>query len=303
MDNRLIATEQFPADLPWARRMLLENPLLEALRPAIARCAAGHFPTPSDLTALAREREIACAGGLPLQFVPSEGPRRRGLDSQYEVGIFRSGCVPTRSRNLHDLFNALAWITFPKTKALLNRLHYGVLAACSGGREGTPGRGTARDVLTLFDEGGVIVACGEPELADLLRSFRWKTLFWTRRKDVRRAMHCLVFGHAIHEKSLEPYKGVTAKALILDVSPDFLCMPLEEKIAQLDARVARYFEAPASLASTRTLAPLPVYGIPGWNPANESEGYYDDPEVFRPGRGGRADGGTAATGLAASSSG
>ena len=31
--------------------------------------------------------------------------------------------------------------------------------------------------------------------------------------------------------------------------------------------------------------PLPVLGVPGWWPANENPGFYDDADVFRPARG------------------
>jgi hypothetical protein len=37
----------------------------------------------------------------------------------YEAFIARTACVPTRD-NLHDLFNGLMWLSYPKTKRLLN---------------------------------------------------------------------------------------------------------------------------------------------------------------------------------------
>jgi hypothetical protein len=40
------------------------------------------------------------------------------------------------------------------------------------------------------------------------------------------------------------------------------------------------------LDSTRTLAPLPIFGVPGWEAANERESFYDDASVFRPERSG-----------------
>src|SRR5262249_45952739 len=149
-------------------------------------------------------------GGAPIRFIPP-GARREA--STYEVRIFDTGEVQTRPGNWHDLFNALVWLAFPGTKAVLNRHHCGEIIA----RRGEPQRGTPRDVLTLFDEGGIVVASADAELSALLREFRWKQLFWTRRADVRRAMRFHVFGHAIYEKALAPHKGVTAKALVLDV--------------------------------------------------------------------------------------
>ena len=36
--------------------------------------------------------------------------------------------------------------------------------------------------------------------------------------------------------------------------------------------------------SSRCFTPLPVLGVPGWWPENEAHSFYDDPQVFRPGR-------------------
>ena len=271
----------------WDRNALLTNPAFESLWPVIALCPSGRFPQAGDLSELAQARGVASGGGAALWFV-SGGNAAPG--PSYEVRIYRDGEVPTRPDNFHDFFNALAWLVFPKTKALLNRMHYEyMMARRSEARQGTArtdagSRGTARDVLTLFDESGAIVACSEPELEGLLRRFEWKTLFWTRRAEVGRAMRYFLLGHAILEKALRPYKGVTAKALVLPVSRDFLDMPIESQIAAADGRAAEYFAQPSALDSTRTLPPLPILGVPGWEAANQSESFYDDASVFRPGR-------------------
>ncbi|MBI2315659.1 MAG: DUF3025 domain-containing protein, partial [Betaproteobacteria bacterium] len=182
-------------DLAWKREALLASPLLESLRPVLRQCPAARFPAIADLDALAGERGLRNANDKAIRFVAQEPAKRGEFDSQYEIRIFREGTVPTRSGNWHDLFNALDWIAFPRTKAEINRIHYREMTArrTSAGSRGTPrmeigSRGTARDVLTLFDEGGAIVACGEPELARLLREFRWKELFWLERERVRQAM-------------------------------------------------------------------------------------------------------------------
>jgi len=216
---------------------------------------------------------------MPLRFVVS-GRKSGPLELPYESRVFETGEVPTRESNWHDLFNALAWLAFPRTKATLNRCHHDEIRK----RRGEALRGTARDVLTLFDEGGVLVACADPFLAGLLRGFRWKELFWERRSEVVKRMRFHVFGHAILENALALFRGVTAKALIIDVSQDAIAQPTEALDTVLDARAAEYFASPDALASTRTLAPLPVLGIPGWTPENEFPAYYDDVEQFRPGR-------------------
>lgn len=268
----------------WDRAALLASPWLGALHGVLGQLPAGRFPTLAELNALAAARGVASGGGVPLVFVP-DGGRARGFDAQYEVRVFRAGEVPTRAENWHDLFNALAWLVFPRAKAVLNRRHYDESSARSAaGAHGPAARGTARDVLTLFDEGGMLVACTEPVLADLLREFRWKTLFWERRADVAAHMRFHVFGHAIAERSLAPFRGVTAKALVIPATPGELAQDAGALVARLDAAAAEYFGRPASLASTRLLAPLPVLGIPGWTAENADPAYYDDVTQFRPGR-------------------
>jgi hypothetical protein len=266
--------------LQWDRNALLANPVFASLWPVLARCPSDRFPDTDCLSELARTQGVASGGGAAVRFVPAGDDALRQFGLEYEVSIYREGLVPTRPDHVHDLFNALVWIAFPQTKAMLNRLHYREMTA----RKDVGSRGTARDVLTLFDEGGVIVACSEPELARLLREFRWQPLFWARRSEVIRAMRFFVFGHAIQEKALRPYKGLTAKALVIEVSDDFFRMPLDAQLAEADERAAHHFSFSGALASTRTFAPLPILGVPGWTPENACEAFYEDTAVFRPGR-------------------
>ena len=267
------------AGLLWDRAALLASPWFAAVHDSLARLPQARFPSLDDLNTLARERGVGTGSGAPLTFVPV-ATSGRDLDSQYEVRVFRTGEVPTRPDSWHDLFNALAWLAFPRTKAVLNRIHHDELVR----RWGEPTRGTARDVLTLFDEGGVIVACAAAPLARLLAEFQWKELFGTRRREAIAAMTFLAFGHAILERALAPYKGVTAKALVIDVAHAALALPPAALVELLDARAADHFARPGALDSTRALQPLPVLGIPGWTPENEDPSYYDDENVFRPGR-------------------
>jgi hypothetical protein len=259
-------------------RPALDAPIFAALTPLLGRLPPDRFPRHDELNALTTS-SLLSGGGAPIRFVPPAAPSRE-FAAQYEVHVFETGEVPTRADNWHDLFNALVWLAFPRTKAVLNRHHCEEIRA----RRGERLRGTARDVLTLFDEGGIVVAAEDAELPALLRDFRWKELFWRRRTDVLRSMRFYVFGHAIYEKALEPYKGVTAKALIVDTAPGLLDAPIERQLSELDTRAADYFSGAQALASTRNLPPLPILGVPGWDPSNGSEEYYDDTSQFRPRR-------------------
>ena len=265
-----------PAPPAWNRWDLLASPAFATLAPLIEQLPEDYFPTLAQLNRMCDEREVVSGGGVPVEFVPQEAK----TDEPYETRVYSRGRVLTRSHNWHDLFNALVWITFPRTKAAINRHHYREMLA----RQGEGLRGTPRDVLTLFDEGGVIVMTSEAELGALMREFKWKELFWQRRDAVIASMRFYVFGHSIYEKALQPYKGITAKTVIFDVPARELERPLPQQLATLDARLAKYFGEPQALSATEAYAPLPVLGIPGWDADNTDERYYDDTQHFRPGR-------------------
>jgi len=268
-----MATSNTPV---WNRWDILASPAFSTLAPLLEQLPEDYFPTLAQLNRMCDEREVVSGSGEPVEFVPQEAK----TDEPYETRVYSRGKVLTRSSNWHDLFNALVWITFPRSKAALNRHHYKeMLVHQAEGKRGTP-----RDILTLFDESGVIVLTSDPELGELMREFQWKELFWERRAEVVASMRFYVFGHSIYEKALQPYKGLTAKSVIFDVSERELERPLPQQLATLDARLAKYFGDPMALEATDAYAPLPVLGIPGWTADNEDERYYDDAQHFRPGR-------------------
>lgn len=184
-------------------------------------------------------------------------------DAYYEVRVFETGQVETRPDSLHDYFNALAWLAFPRTKARINALHAAEIPRESGRR------GPLRDLLTVFDEGGAIVQCADAELLGLLRSFEWKQLFWERRDAVLAGMRVVVLGHAVMEKALEPWPGITCKAIFVPRTGD------------ADAHAARWLRELPADATPRDLAALPVFGYPGWLPESGNPSFYEDPRFFR----------------------
>jgi hypothetical protein len=185
-------------------------------------------------------------------------------DPYYEVHLFETGQVQTRTGNLHDLFNALCWLAFPRTKARINARHAAEIPR-EGGR-----RGRLRDLLTIFDEGGALVACADEGLNALVRECRWKELFWAQRSRALAAMRLVVVGHAVLEQALAPWPGITCKVLFADPARD------------LDAQAAEWLSRLPANASPRLLAPLPVFGFPGWLPGSDAGEFYDDTRYFRP---------------------
>ena len=208
------------------------------------------------LNRLSEQRQLKTESGKPVRFV-APGAK----DAYYEIKVYETGRVETRPDNLHDFFNALVWLAFPRSKARINAMH-----AAEIPREGGK-RGRLRDLLTVFDEGGAIVECEDRALIALLEEMRWKALFWEQRDRVRKAMRITVFGHAALEKAAEPWPGIACKALV--VRPG----------AGLDGSVHAWLGALEPGASPRDLTPVPVFGYPGWVAQDAS--FYDDTRYFR----------------------
>lgn len=226
----------------------------------------------------ARAERRATGRGLPLRFIEQAA---LPAGTAYETHIALTGAVPTR-HNLHDFFNALVWFAYPRIKAALNARQAGAIDATGVG----PVRGAVRDALTLFDENAALFATSDSALAAALRGFDWPTLMCASRAAWGARCEARIVGHALLEKLVEPYKGCTAHAWIVDVPAAYFEWADEKRRAWLDEHVA------AALAATeptsRGFAPLPVLGVPGWWAANETPSFYDDPRVFRSGRRARA---------------
>jgi hypothetical protein len=267
----------------WSSDFLLRSPMFEPLRQLGAALCSPQWPTLDDLQRLAdaRRPKVSTRGGAPLRFVEQEG-RAEVFEDKYEARIYLKGEVQIRAASWHDLFNALVWLTFPRAKAALNERHY--LALRKQQVAGTPNRGPEQDVMTLFDEGGVIVAASDNELLGNIREFRWKELFWRNRARVQSEMRFFLFGHALYEKALRPFTGITGRGMLLVVGNDFFPLSLTEQLDRLDAMVTQRLLDTAALKTTRDLAPVPILGVPGWCADNGRESYYDNVDYFRTGR-------------------
>ena len=206
--------------------------------------------------------------GNSISFVEHDG-------EAYEQRIHQSGEVQTRQQCWHDLFNDLVWMTYPGAKSRLNAAHVKAMS-----RENN-GRGSLRDIATLVDESGILVASCSDTLSGMLKGFEWKSLFVENRQRVAEEMRFYIFGHGLYEKALSPFVGLTGHALIFPVEKSFFGLPLDEQLQRLDAAFDSVF---SGISSTRDLCPLPVLGVPGWSPDNEDPAYYDNERYFRRGR-------------------
>lgn len=252
-------------------------------------CAVGHagvsWPSPdwskpwnAPFAADGAAIRLACEQGTPLHQAltrragpggPRFVPQAELVDGiPYESFIFETGTVPTRE-GLHDFFNGLVWMRFPAAKRLLNRLQAAEIAKSGVGEV----RGPVRDAITLFDENAVLLQAPD-ELWQALLAREWTRLFVDLRPLWSRA-RLVVFGHALTEKLVAPYKSITGHVYRAPVP-----LALGHDLTAWDAWLSQRLST-AELAA-KPFTPLPVLGVPGWWPASESAGFYDDARVFRP---------------------
>ena len=234
-------------------------PLADVGRQTLRACGAGGE--------LADALSRLLPAGERLCFVP-QSDLPAGV--AYEQHIFDTARVPTRD-NLHDFFNGLIWLTFPLTKRRLNRLQAEQIAQSGI----APVRGPVRDALTLFDENAALLQAPEPIWQALLAR-DWPRLFLDLRPRWAEA-RLLLFGHALLEKLVTPYKSITAHVYRVPVPNE-----LADDLAGWDAWLAARLSA-SGLAS-KPFTPLPVLGVPGWWAANQDPAFYQDSSEFRAAR-------------------
>ncbi len=209
-----------------------------------------------------RALHASAPASAAVQFVP-QTDLPEGTAYEQHIGDTRR--VPTRD-NPHDFFNGLVWLQFPHTKRRLNQLQAEAIAA--NGVQAV--RGPLRDALTVFDENGALLQAPDA-LWEALRARAWERLFGPLRPLWRDA-RLVLFGHALMEKLVLPRKPMVAHV--------YQAPAAIESIAELDAWLAQ--DVQPLLWASKPFTPLPVLGVPGWWPANETPGFYADERVFRP---------------------
>ena len=255
-------------EIDWAR------PWLDSVRPTFGRLDFTNGDLIAAFNAGAGAIKLCNAGGLPLRFVAqADLPEGRA----YEEFIGATGCVPTRE-NLHDFFNALVWLTFPRIKQQLNALQSAQIALAGVGKS----RGPARDGATIFDENSALLVVRDSDdgraLVDALRGHRWQEAFCERRSAFGRDAQLWLFGHALMEKLVAPRKAITAHTRVVNAGDAYFALDHDAQRAWIDAHVASALAAEP--LTTACFTPLPVLGVPGWWPQQDDD-FYADTSVFR----------------------
>lgn len=204
----------------------------------------------------------------------------------FELALVERDELHMRPADLHDALNALVWRTFPAAKRAISERHVAL-----GHDPASPnGRPRGRDVLTLFDEAGLLLVSPEAKaLAEANARHDWHALLIAGRARWHTTIRPIVFGHGALEQMATSFarhdapviqRDLTLKALWLDGEPT-------APLADIDAALAKAIRTGAVLHAEERRLPLPVIGVPGWFPESADAALYDDRAVFRPVRASR----------------
>ncbi len=216
-------------------------------------------------------------------------------DLYYEQQIFLKRQIPTRLNHYHDFLGAWIWMLFPRTKMLFNHWHQEQID-----RYGLKNRSRLRDLITLFDESGLILLYRETSLITPLFDYDWKTFFLSQKEQWHKHLIPICFGHGLLEQWLAPHPNITAKALPILISSDQwpnlqnlsnqqnqwqisdffkLDQLIYEHFQQDLLKFAEIFDRNEKLPY-RTFSPLPMIGIPSYA-ENQDENFYENPKCFK----------------------
>ena len=271
---------------PWEPHKLQGSLLFEPVRPVLDQfLGLPEWPTVEQLdkSLFNSDRRFSSADGAPIKLVPQD-EKSGVLEEHYAPRIYLQGEIQTREQNWHDFFQAATWALFPKTKVAINALHYPAAKYRFDNSLPKGSRTSLENSLSQFDECGVILYSTRPDLLEMVRQFEWHELFWSSRSDLGREFGCIVYGHAIYEKAINPYVGLTAKAILLEVDTEIFKLSQDERVGKIDSELANYFQDPPRINTPKDLSPFPILGMPCYYPNNDNEEFYFNQQYFRPGR-------------------
>jgi hypothetical protein len=259
-------TAEFLKQIDWSR------PWLAHIRD-VGETIANAADWRAELNQCAMQRGLFNHCHLPIRFV-QQAELPSGV--AYEAHISQTGCVPTRN-NLHDFFNALVWLTFPRIKAQLNALQASEIKRSTITNNSAP-RGKVRDAATIFDENAALLVTTDQGLVAALRSHEWLEAFHSRREEFNQRCAIFLFGHALMEKLVSPYKAITAHMWVAPI--EIASNIIDSRYVSLDAYVSGQLQ---DSLTTKDFSPLPILGVPDWCELQDKI-FYNDASVFRPKR-------------------
>jgi hypothetical protein len=255
---------------PFSVEALRESPWFWALGDAAAALPdVDEWPARGALDRM-HARAALAAGVPPLTFAPHVKRRRtrRGppveLESLYDGSIALRHAVPTREADWHDLFNALVFTSFPRSKHALHLRQFEQQRTRigAGDRRLANARTREQDTLTLLDEGGCIVA-GQGALLAELSALSFEALPSALDAGVARgALAVAPFGHALFEHVIARYACPSSFAVFVEARE----LPRERAalVAAIDSAFASVLGSAERLQSPAELRRLDLATLTAW---------------------------------------
>lgn len=265
----------------WNPVFFEQSPIFDSIRDvSLPFSTLNKWPTLTQFSSEFIKRNILSRANQPVHPVAQGGTPEK-YEDYYEPRIYLKGELQTRLENWHDFFNAMCWLQFPKSKASLNALHF----EQSKNRKAGSNRSSLENAITLFDECGAIIVADDDSLLDMIRNHEWHSLFCdhTQRKNGElfgKHIQCYVFGHAMHEKSLAPYLGMTTHSVLIKQNRDFFQNTYFAQLQEIDQIVSDLW-INGKIQKTKDLQPFPLLGVPGWWHGKQDESFYANEEYFR----------------------
>ena len=227
------------------------------------QAAASHFAAHSDWPSLQELTDVyrACtrqSGAPALSFrdnVRKSDKRVSGrivLSALYDARITLQREVPTRERNWHDLLNMLCFATFPHSKLALHARQYARLSErIDEQTKQLPNRRTPeQDTLTLFDEGGVVLAVEAEAQQALQHAPVAEREALSLELSAQQRLRVVPFGHALYEHMVEGLRCPGGCTQIIAV--DALWADTDVFLRALDCTLATHLSAPEHMRSPVT---------------------------------------------------
>ena len=252
----------------WKTDVFINSPIINQLK-----TSCDSFKDYRDWPSLEDYKKLFTQASMDITPV-AQATKIDSFEEQYEPRVFLKRELQTRTRNWHDFFNAMVWLNFPETKNTLNKLHY----LQSSKREAGSNRSLIENRITQFDECGAILISNNDSLLHMVQEHQWEQLFIESRNEFKDNFRCIVFGHAIFEKAINPYPGMTCHCILVN-NDSLLNQCKANDYSQLDKYIARHWQEKVPF-STKKLHPYPVLGTPGyWD--DQSSIFYSDKNYFR----------------------
>jgi hypothetical protein len=248
---------------PFSQAALRESAWYWTIDPAVRALGdSDAFPTREQLTTL-HARAARHADVPALTFAPyvkrTRKQRRAGpidIDTLYDGSISARRQVPTRDADWHDLFNALVFASFPRSKHGLHARQYAQLRQrIDANAHKLPGaRSREQDALTLFDEGGCLV-CGDAALLETLRPLEPEPFYAALRAGIASQLLVVApFGHALFEHKVAGLRGPSSFAYLLPLAA--LARDRAALVTDIDAAFGRVLADPARFCTPAELRRL-----------------------------------------------